>query len=41
MKTILLIRPDLPKDYLMGKLPPFLPLGSGYLTGVLQKRYTM
>ena len=37
MKTILLIRPDLPKDYPMGKLPPFLPLGLGFLAGVLQR----
>jgi len=37
MKTILIIRPDLPKDYPMGKLPPFLPLGLWSLAGVLQK----
>jgi len=37
MKTILLIRPDLPKDYPMGKLPPFLPLGLGFLAGVLKR----
>jgi anaerobic magnesium-protoporphyrin IX monomethyl ester cyclase len=36
MKTILLIRPDLPKSYPMGKLPPFLPLGLGFLAGVLK-----
>ena len=37
MISILLIRPDLPKDYPMGKLPPFLPLGLGMLAGVLKK----
>jgi anaerobic magnesium-protoporphyrin IX monomethyl ester cyclase len=37
MKTVLLIRPDLPKDYPMGKLPPFLPLGLGQLAGVLKQ----
>ena len=37
MKTILLIRPDLPKDYPMGKLPPYLPLGLGFLAGVLKR----
>ncbi len=37
MKTVLLIRPDLPRDYPMGKLPPFLPLGLGYLAGVLKR----
>jgi len=37
MKTILFIRPDLPKDYPMGKLPPFLPLGLGFLAGVLKR----
>lgn len=37
MQTILLIRPDLPKDYPMGKLPPFLPLGLGSLAAVLKQ----
>ncbi len=37
MKTVLLIRPDLPEDYPMGKLPPFLPLGLGQLAGVLKQ----
>lgn len=37
MKTILLIRPNLPKDYPLGKLPPFLPLGLGFLAGVLRR----
>ncbi|MHC4173206.1 MAG: B12-binding domain-containing radical SAM protein [Planctomycetota bacterium] len=37
MKTVLLIRPDLPKDYPMGKLPPFLPLGLGFLAAVLKR----
>jgi len=37
MKTILLIRPDLPKEYPMGKLPPFVPLGLGFLAGALNR----
>lgn len=37
MRTIVLIRPDLPKDYPMGKLPPYLPLGIGFLAGILVK----
>jgi anaerobic magnesium-protoporphyrin IX monomethyl ester cyclase len=37
MKTVLLIRPDLPKDYPFGKLPSFLPLGLGFLAGTLKE----
>lgn len=37
MRKIVLIRPDLDKDYPFGKLPPYLPLGIGIISGVLKR----
>lgn len=34
--TIVLIRPDIDNDYPFGKLPPYLPLGLGFVAGVLK-----
>jgi anaerobic magnesium-protoporphyrin IX monomethyl ester cyclase len=37
-KKIVLIRPDIDEVYPFGKLPPYLPLGLGYLAGTLLQR---
>lgn len=37
MENIVLIRPDVDKDYPFGKLPAYLPLGLGSIAGVLKR----
>lgn len=37
MTKVLLIRPDIPKDAPLGKLPPYMPLGLAFLAAVLEK----
>ena len=37
MKTIALIKPDLPKAAPLGRLPAYIPVGLAFLAGVLEK----
>ncbi|HPS19449.1 MAG TPA: cobalamin B12-binding domain-containing protein [Candidatus Omnitrophota bacterium] len=38
MRNIILIRPDIDNGYPFGKLPPYVPLGLGFIAGVLKEK---